>query len=351
MMNEVDPQLILRYFEGTCSDVERQRIKKWVAANPKREDEIESLRQIWTTPAKQKVDVNIDSAWSAVAGKAGIAQATVEEKEPIKRNIFPLSILSGHSSFSNVVRAVAVILLLVGVSYVVNWYLSSAKEPQQLTTREIAAERGQRVRLLFGDGTKVVLNSASVLRFPEKFSGSSREVFLQGEAYFDVAYVEAAVFFVRTSDAVVQALGTGFSVRAWPDENKVEVVVARGKVAVRSEWAPNSTEVVLRQGQGSTVPHGQSPTEAREVDLDKMLAWTEGRLVFQRTPLRDALRQLGRRYDIGFDVKDSILLKKTLTASVKNESLTEVLNLVALSLNIRYEKKGSVVIFSGAGKK
>lgn len=351
MMNQIDPQLILRYFEGTCSDVERQRIKKWLAANPKREDEIESLRQIWTTPAKQKVDVNIHSAWSAVAAKAGIAQATVEGKEPIKRNIFPLSILSGRSSFSNVVRAVAVILLLVGVSYVVNWYLSSAKEPQQFTTREIAAEKGQRVRLLFGDGTKVVLNSASVLRFPEKFSGSSREVFLQGEAYFDVAYVEGAVFFVRTNDAVVQALGTGFNVRAWPDENKVEVVVARGKVAVRSEWAPNSAEVVLRQGQGSTVPHGQSPMEAREVDLDKMLAWTEGRLVFQRTPLRDALRELGRRYDIRFDVKDSILLKRTLTASVKNESLTEVLSLVALSLNIRYEKKGSVVIFSGAGKK
>ncbi len=337
MEKKIDHLRILRYFKNTCTKEEREHLEAWISADPKHKSEIESLRLLWNGIKKESPRVDIDTAWRKVAMRAGITTQTVPMKTsnyaPVQYNAF----------FKYAVRAAAVVVVLLGVFYAAYWYGGSTNTPH-LAMKEVTTEKGQRVTVKFADGTSVTLNSMSTIKFPEKFSGALREVSLQGEAYFEVTHNQKAPFIVRTDNAVVKVLGTGFNVQAWPDDNNVEVVVVHGKVSVQSGSLSSHNEVILTKGQQSIVGKGTSPTQARDVNLDEFLSWTEGRLEFHQTALQSVLKQLGRRYDVQFDVKDSLLLQKTLTATIKDESLKEVLNLMALSLNLHYEKRDGVVV-------
>lgn len=343
-MNDIDFQLIARYFAGTCTESEKEDFERWMAADPLHREQIETLRQIWNAPKRKRLDVDMQAAWKTLLSQATTPNGPARERTKPRLLPFTLPAYSSHLKFA--FRIAAAIILLVGLPYLFFQYSGISFDfgkKQTFATREIVADKGQRVRVLFGDGTKVILNSTSVLRFPERFAGSTREVSLQGEAYFEVARNEDAPFIVRTGDAVVRVLGTGFNVRAWPDDKSVEVVVAHGKVSVRSEWIPTSNEVILTKGLFTNVPQGEQPKEPEKIDVKSYLAWTEGRLEFRRTPLADALRQLERKYDARFEVTDSSLLSKPLTATVKKESLKEVAQLLALALNARYEMKDGIV--------
>lgn len=343
MKFDIDLKLVTRYFEGKCTQEERKRLDRWIADHPTRNDEIESLRQIWSAPKKKPANVHLDAAWDEIAARTGIRAEAMRTTISAPPDPLPQSFFVKRLSFGYAARFVAVIALLIGVSYV-TYRSVGTQNVQPLAMKEIATGKGQLVKLRFADGTNVTLNGSSVIRSPEKFSGATREVSLQGEAYFDVAHNEDVPFIVRSGDAVVRVVGTGFNVRAWPDDDKVEVVVAYGTVAVRSKRSPEASDVLVAKGQGSIIPKGEAATEAKEINLEEYLAWIEGRLEFQRTPLHSVLKQLERRYDVQFEVGDTLLLRKTLTASVKDESLTEVLNFMRLSLGITYEKRNTIVI-------
>lgn len=163
-----------------------------------------------------------------------------------------------------------------------------------------------------------------------------------GEAYFDVAHEAGRPFAVRAGGLVARDLGTQFTVRAYPEDVGARVVVREGRVAVRTA-SPGGPEQVVDPGQlGRVAASGVLIVEP--ADTAASFAWTQGRLVFDSIPLREALPQLGRWFDLDFRLADSAMGDIPLTASLRTQPTADVLDNLAASLGMRRRQHGRTVI-------
>ena len=185
----------------------------------------------------------------------------------------------------------------------------------------------------------------SKLRVPADYGETVRAVYLEGEAYFAIAHHSAKPFAVHAGQGVIWDLGTRFGVRAYADEQDVEVVVADGKVRLRAAGGLDSAGQVVREGELSRLDHAGVASLPRRVDPQRFLAWTAGRLVFQDAPLRDVLPQLARWYDVDLTLGSPSLAGRRLTLSVRGEPVVQVLDAIALLTHARYERAGRSVTF------
>jgi ferric-dicitrate binding protein FerR (iron transport regulator) len=250
------------------------------------------------------------------------------------------------------VRAAAVVLIGLGASLPWLWPRWGGAEREagagQGEMQEYTTARGMRLRLRLSDGTHVVLGVASRLRLPRSFGrAGARDLYLDGEAYFDVRYDAARPFRVHTATAVTQDLGTKFSLEGRDADTTARVVVAEGSVELRAQrLPPDRRGALLTAGQlGVLAPSGDALVRS-DVDVRRELAWTEGKLVFDDVPLRDALPRLSRWYDLDFTLADSALGARVLTAEFGGEALAETLRLLAATLGVGYERQGRNVILS-----
>ena len=151
-------------------------------------------------------------------------------------------------------------------------------------------------QLELSDGTRVWLNAESELRFPAQFGTGEREVYLKGEAYFDVRKDVARRFIVHLKESNVTVLGTSFNIKAYGDEDYIYTTLVEGKVRFTSE--KEHEEVTLRPGMQSVLNLKSGKTELKEVEVEQFTAWRQGRFVFPSTTLGDLMCQLKRWYDI-----------------------------------------------------
>jgi ferric-dicitrate binding protein FerR (iron transport regulator) len=186
----------------------------------------------------------------------------------------------------------------VGTVGAVAWRHNQAVPAAPQPAREYATARGQRSEVTLVDGTRAWLNADSRLRVPSRYGVGARNVELEGEAFFVVRHDEKRPFRVYTRDAVSEDLGTEFSVRSYPEDSAVVVVVASGRVAMGRAGTPADSErkVALGRGQMGRLDRAGHVTVTDGVDLSGPLGWREGRLEFDQKPLADVLRELGRWY-------------------------------------------------------
>lgn len=151
-------------------------------------------------------------------------------------------------------------------------------------------------QLELSDGTRVWLNAESELRFPVQFGTGEREVYLKGEAYFDVRKDISRCFIVHLKESCVTVLGTSFNIKAYGDEDYIYTTLVEGKVQFTSEKEHEA--VTLRPGMQSVLNLKSGKTELKEVEVEQFTAWRQGRFVFPSTTLGDLMCQLKRWYDI-----------------------------------------------------
>ena len=158
---------------------------------------------------------------------------------------------------------------------------------------EVLVPRGATYTLVLADGTEVFLNAETRMRFPDRFTGGTREIFLDGEAFFDVRRDERHPFVVRAGDVSVRVLGTTFNVRAYADANTSATLVS-GSVRFTSE----GDSVVLRPGQQCELNAMNRRLSVREADVMSVLAWKDGDFVFRNEPLENVMEEVARWYDV-----------------------------------------------------
>jgi transmembrane sensor len=216
--------------------------------------------------------------------------------------------------------------------------------------REVATAKGQRASVRLSDGTSVILGVDSKLTFSNTFGECTpamrrcaRDVYLIGEAYFDVVHDSTHPFVVHTANAVMEDIGTTFGVRAYRDE-QVRVSVASGIVAFSPAAAPAQRAIVTAGKLGETTP--QHTTRVTTVnDINQYLAWKDGRLVFRNAPVSEVIPELERWYDIAINIPEPIRTSYQLTATFQRESVSEVLAVVAAALNMKFELQGRTARF------
>lgn len=329
-MSGMDWELLDRYLARECNAEERERVERWIAEAPSNRRRVELLAEATVTaPATPRIEV-----WELI-----------ERELDAPRKSFSLGPQPARTSFTKI----AVVLLVVGVGALAGRAFFSPR-PEAATSapamRVVTTPPGQRASFRLPDGTSVMLGVASTLRHPVAF-GAAREVDLEGEAYFDVAYQGGRAFTVRAGDIVAEDLGTQFVVRAYRDDRHARVVVREGKVALRARTAQSPSHQVLLPGQLGRLESTGKPV-AERVDTSAYFAWTEGRLVFDNVELQDALPQLSRWYDLEFRLSDSSLGRVPLTATFRNQPTEDVLDLLAASLGMRQVRNGRTVTFYSA---
>jgi len=338
---------LARYFAGEMEGAESDAFGAWIDEDPERRELVERLREIWVGASALRHSWDAEAALRRIkqaprepARVIRIAARTGAKTSPVRHRVL--------AAVMGIAAAVAVLLGGLGL-WQAGVFTRGEKEPPA----EVATRRGQRATVRFPDGTAVLLGPASTLRYAAGLSRRPRTVYLDGQAYFTVAYDEKHPFAVATAHGIAHDLGTRFVVRAYPTDSVVDVVVAEGRVSLTSALRPNgrrenADSLLLTQGDLGRVSATGHLAMERGVPLERYLGWTDGRLVFQDTPLRDAAIQLGRWYDLDVQLTDSALGAKRLTATFKDEPPSQVLHLIAASLDARIGQQGRVVTIKAA---
>jgi ferric-dicitrate binding protein FerR (iron transport regulator) len=192
------------------------------------------------------------------------------------------------------------------------------------------------------DGSSAMLNADSRLQVAASYGDERRSLRLDGEAYFEVE--PGSPFVVETETARVRVVGTSFGVRSYEQEETLSVVVAEGTVGVDPE-GDATPERTLGRKQRAVVSSAGEMNITSNVALDAYLGWREGRLVFNSTPLPEVIDDLERQYGLRIALLDSELADRRLTTTFENQSFEDVLDVIALSLDIGYRRTDSTVVF------
>lgn len=194
----------------------------------------------------------------------------------------------------------------------------------QLVYNTISVPNGKRFELILSDGTSVQLNSGTSLKFPIQFiKGESRQVFLDGEAYFDVTKDPKHPFLVRSGDMNIKVLGTKFNVTSYKKDNKTYTVLVEGKVAASDDL--NKEEVILKPGERVYFQGKQLKTEP--VNVRKYIAWVSGELMFTDDSFAVIANKLERKYNVRIINHYEELNDIVITATFKEENIEQVLKI------------------------
>ena len=354
MMDDPTWGMLDRYFSGSCTTDELQYITSWVGDDPARTRYIASVRCVWNE-ARYVWDEEVDAdeghfdapaAWKAVHDRMSATRGRGQSTGTL--HLYPAREEKTSRRLLWWICAAAVCLVAVPVGLLwprLTAGIGTTASTVHAAMREYATVRGQRAEILLADGTRVILNVQSRLRVPVTYGAGARDVYLEGEALFEVTHDEKAPFRVHAAGLLAEDLGTAFVVRAYP-EDAPTVVVASGVVAVHGDSVAASQSVTLTAGQLGRMNADGRLTVGRHVDVAAHTAWTEGRLEFDEVPLSQVARELERWYDLDITIADSALAHAALTASFENQPLNEVLNVVTRTLDIRYTRNGAHVRFS-----
>lgn len=208
---------------------------------------------------------------------------------------------------------------------------------------EVYVPHGERMQLLFQDGSKVHLNSGSRIRYPKKFGLSERKVYLEGEAWFEIAKNKHRPFIVDLACMDIKVLGTTFDVKAYPEEEAIFVALETGSIELQSE---SFHSYQMQPGEKAVYNKVSGRCEVlRSHDVKIYSAWRRNVLVFKSAPLANVMKTLARAYNASFEVKDSTVLRYTYTITTDSPALTTVLKeLEKITPVVFEEKEGKIEV-------
>ncbi|MCV2484786.1 FecR domain-containing protein [Flavobacterium sp. SH_e] len=197
---------------------------------------------------------------------------------------------------------------------------------------------GKRTQIVLIDGTTVWLNSGSSLIYPTQFDGSIREVYLTGEAAFDVAHDKTKPFFVKTKECNVRVLGTVFNVSSYPEDATVQTALLQGKVRITysKKGLLSSQEIQedLTPGMIATINKDKKQIKVERKDVASILSWREGYFTFRSQSLNDILSKLSKYYKIEFIKGSNLNLDANYSGSFAlNENLNSLANTLSSITN------------------
>lgn len=336
-------------------------------ATPEEQDELMQLLQQhpqWM----QQYDM-MRSLWKPVAGK----QEASDEQDRIRQILQLAAEESGEAPVIPMhnrgkrrrflIMSAAAAIIILAVSWTVIEYVLGNGSLARPVQQEIVAQKGSKTRTLLPDGSTVWLNAGSKISYPSNFSGLSREVTLQGEAYFDVVKQPDRPFIVHAEDINITVLGTAFNVKSYAEDNTVETTLIRGLVQITRAntqaqepilLQPNQ-KIVLRKNNPvpeqtrdilspANLPHDAT---AKVLNLDSTkkehqlieTAWIYNRLEFRGDHFDELALKLERWYNIEIQFDDETVKKLTFNGSLESESVEQAFQALKAAVPFRYEIK------------
>jgi ferric-dicitrate binding protein FerR (iron transport regulator) len=341
---------IAKYVSGNSSSTKRKIIEKKMLAEENFRQKVEEAQRAWKLSSRQAGKWNTDKAWNEVHKKlssdespssAGRKSFSSESKN--KRD--------NRFSLTYMVRIAAIVLLgaFIGIIYYQTTSNSKSTQVQEKQKpKQLVAKKGEQKRFHLSDGTSITLAPDSKVQLPADYITGTRKVYLKGEAYFEVTSNPDHPFEVHANGTVTKVLGTQFNVVSYPGDQAVQVVVVEGNVELRE--AKSDNRILLNPGELGSY-HSDKKLTIQKAEISNHVGWLKGQLVFDNQSLNEVVTRLERWYALSFNIDNPEIENRKLTATyLRRQPLSEVLDAIALSLDITYTKNGSTVTFNKNNK-
>ncbi len=219
---------------------------------------------------------------------------------------------------------------------------------EELVYNTLTVPNGKRFDLVLSDGTNVKLNAGTSLKYPVKFlKGKNRQVFLEGEAYFDVARDKAHAFIVTANDLNVEVLGTEFNMSFYPEDYNINTVLIEGSVKLYEKGKTNvgvNESTMLLPNYLASWNKANREISVKEVDTQIYTAWKDGMLIFRKASYRNIRKKLERHFDIIIDNQYSFLDDQIYTASFdKDETIENILDAFKGDTYFNYRRTNNLI--------
>lgn len=325
--------LLIRYHEGEVSPEEKALVEEWLNASADHQEEFEDLVNIWKHSSDasffERLDVQAD--WAKIKEQAvstGKIRSLSSQPPLWKRYWWAAA-------------AVGLLLVIGGIRF---WPQSPTSLDWQLAERTEATDPKL---FQLADGSEVWLNVGSKLSYPTQFAGKERTVKLEGEGFFNIARNPEKPFIIEAGRSRTKVLGTAFTLEAYEEMGEVRLQVSEGKVEF-SSVLPGGGKLILTEGQQAKV-NLVGQVEKIEIPTHEAPAWKTGHFRFKNQPLELILLDLESFYECSFVWDEQALgLQCPLTLALNGESIDEILEELAATVGLAYQKSGKIIFIQQA---
>jgi ferric-dicitrate binding protein FerR (iron transport regulator) len=325
-----------KYLDNSCT---RQELEEfWRLMSELSEEDLihADLRELWhqeeASDAGERPDW--DQVYSRLQQRVGRQETDYTRVASIRRR-----------RLVQIAAAAAVIGVLVITWSLFRYY----RMPRAVSSSSpVVRAMGHQV-INLNDGSVVTLNSNSRLNYPVAFNSATRDVYLTGEAFFDIRHDAAKAFFVHTGSVVVKVLGTSFNIKAYPGEKDVSVTVIQGKVQIQRE---DNKKVLGTLSPGDQLILNKLSDTAVTVtrpDTQQILAWKTGDLLFDNTSLDEAAVLLGNHFGVELRFRNEALRHCRFTADLSEKTLEQALDIICTITRSTWKKEDQKIWLDGKG--
>ncbi len=377
MERMVSKELVIKFLAGESTEAESLLIDQWLNKKAENKEYFDEIEFLWRASGinREISEEDKKNDWETILGRIGKTNEYHALKSRDKQaETHTASSIKSRDILNKFLKIAAIFILAFSFSWATFYFLNKRPDTGSLAYNQIITAKGQKSQIILSDGTKVWLNSETVLKYPASFNENQREVFLEGEAFFEVKKKDKKnPFLVKTTDIDIKVLGTSFNVMAYSDEATVETTVVEGSVSVvRKGLKPSQDQIViLKPNQKVTLLKKGSRVILSEVELEKPMlvksaqttpsispiekeqilisskvdielhtAWKEDRLIFRSETLENIAYKLERWYDVKIHIQDEELKNNRYTGEFAHkETLTQVLEILYLTTPITYTFK------------
>ena len=329
-------EILSKYLNNRCSSEEFEQFSDWVNHEALSEDGKFLGLNDWNTFHLDEKNANDNLHYLTLLDR-------IHHKINLKNNSNSKEkthFLSNTSFYFYRAAAVLLFPLLAVVLYFMmqNRIQGNTLSMSSMDSLEIISPIGSRTVVQLSDGTVVNMNYGSSIKYPRVFTGNTREVKLKGEAYFNVAHNPNKPFIVETGKFNIKALGTEFNVHAYVGDDIVSTTLVKGKVVLERVVKNNKVGVIGNMIPGEHVDYDVklNKAELSKGNIEKYIAWKDGRLMFDDEPLSNIAKEFSRMYNVEIDVEKDVR-DYTYTVTFVNEPLSFMLDLMTETTPIKYE--------------
>ncbi len=338
-------ELLLKHIKGETSPQENMEVREWIELSGENRKYYKNLKNVWISQSLPSGIVPQEEAMNAVAM---IKMLSRRNNRRFKR-YFQLSV--------SIASAAVIALCVVVWRYEFNpagtkmGRVELSYLPQEYK-HTVYTEKGVKATIVLPDSSKVWLNSESEITYPDKFTGTSREISFKGEGYFKVRKDSLCPMIINTNKGfIIEVTGTEFNVKSYDDDKSASATLYSGRINLVSKSEKN----------GQAVRKEMLPFETCIIDSNKALnitvtnrktaentkAWREGRLIFSATPMSEVVKILKRWHGVDIVVEDPVILDYKITADFNSESMVQVAQILKFCALVDYKIEGDKFIFFG----
>ena len=350
-------ELLAKQMGNAASEADLIELEYLIQQYPNHRHLVSILKSIQSKKLKQPAqneELIVKEGWEKLQQK--LKEINLSQEKPQNKNSDTIKSLFTKTSAKWAAVWIGLILL---TSLIYFKLIKPAPASTMASVQEMVLHGKPEMKTL-PDGTVVWINAGTKIRY--KAEQNTRDVFLEGEAYFKVKHDAEHPFIVHAGNIAVKALGTEFNVSAYPGEDHVEATLIKGKVQITMEEKPDQ-KIILAPNEKLTVTNKRimvrDTTLRKEISYEVKpvqilpavkevgeIAWVQDKLVFQNESFADLSKRMERRYNVHIIFYDESLKKETLSGIFENENIQKALRVLQMTTPFRYSEKGDSIFIN-----